>query len=113
MFTVLGYPSGVLRLDHIVMDGAERMSPLWVSCYSDEDMVACRLFLLAFSGVCMQVFVRVSVARALACSTLCISTKVGKVKSMAMMATPRLLGRQVLERWASFVAIRWSRQLGM
>ena len=29
-----------LRLDHIVLDGAPRISPLWVSCYQDEDMAA-------------------------------------------------------------------------
>lgn len=36
----------MLRLDHICIDAAERISPLWASCYGDEDMVA-----LAKSGV--------------------------------------------------------------
>ena len=30
----------LLRLDHIILDGAPRISPLWVSCYQDEDMAA-------------------------------------------------------------------------
>ncbi|CAL1131312.1 unnamed protein product [Cladocopium goreaui] len=36
---------------------------------------------------------------------------VGKVKSLASRSHPRLLGRQVLERYSSFVAVRWLRQL--
>ena len=37
--------------------------------------------------------------------------KVGKVKSSAKLAHPRLLGRQVLARYASFVAARWLHQM--
>lgn len=37
--------------------------------------------------------------------------KVGKVKSSAKIAHPRLLGRQVLARYASFVAARWLHQM--
>ena len=40
----LSYLECQLRLDHIVIDLAARMSPLWVSCYSDEDFVASLIF---------------------------------------------------------------------
>ena len=39
------------------------------------------------------------------------ASKVGKVKTFAVMAHPRLLGRQVLERWAAFACVRWLRKL--
>ena len=39
------------------------------------------------------------------------SIKVGKIKKLAVMAHPNKLGRQVLQRYASFVAVRWSRRL--
>ena len=38
-------------------------------------------------------------------------SKVGKIKMMAKMAHPNLLGRQVLTRYAAFVAVRWLRQM--
>ena len=38
-------------------------------------------------------------------------SKVGKIKMMAKMAHPSLLGRQVLTRYAAFVAVRWLRQM--
>ena len=38
-------------------------------------------------------------------------TKVGKIKQFAMLANPRLLGRQVLMRYASYVCVRWYRKM--
>ena len=38
-------------------------------------------------------------------------SKVGKIKTMAKMAHPKLLGRQVLTRYAAVVAVRWLRQM--
>ena len=45
------------------------------------------------------------------CDALGESIKVGKIKKLAVMAHPNKLGRQVLQRYASFVAVRWSRRL--
>ncbi|CAK9024604.1 unnamed protein product [Durusdinium trenchii] len=64
----------VHRLDHICLDQAYRMNPLWISCYCDEDFV-------------------------------------GKIKAMAVHASPRLLERQVLDRYSAFVCLRWQRRL--
>ena len=93
-----------LRLDHIIIDGAPRVNPLWVSCYQDEDMAAwLHLGHVAWPSWSLK-------------SQVCFDTngessKVGKIKKLAVMAHPNKLGRQVLQRYASFVAVRWSRRL--
>lgn len=89
-----------LRLDHLVLDSSKRIGPLWASTYCDEDMVPKRWFIDSSCFLlCLLPIAMVALA------------KVGKVKSLARMAHPRLLGRQVLSRYASFVAVRWLRQL--
>ena len=84
------------RLDHICIDAAERICPFWASCYGDEDLAPW----LKPSGSMMAYHVCVAVA-----------FEVGKVKNLAKTAHPRLLGRQVLLRYASFVTARWLHQL--
>lgn len=92
-----------LRLDHIVLDGAPRISPLWVSCYQDEDMAAWwHLGHFAWPNLKFPVCYD---------TIFFESIKVGKIKKLAVMAHPNKLGRQVLQRYASFVAVRWSRRL--
>ena len=63
-----------LRIDHIAWGSAERLHPLTLSCYLDEDAV-------------------------------------GKVKKLAMASHPNKLGRQVLERYACYICVRWLRRL--
>ena len=40
-----------------------------------------------------------------------IAAEVGQIKKLASMAHPTKLGRQVLQRYSSFVAVRWLRKL--
>lgn len=96
-----------LRLDHICIDQAPILSPLFTSTYGDEDMV----LPLAYIFVGVRVLTlnqnwNVHVVHVISCKA-----KVGKVKALAILANPKLLGRQVLLRYTSFVCVRWFRVL--
>lgn len=88
----------VLRLDHLCLDQARVISPLWSSCSTDEDLVT-RL------QNCMFLFKR--------CASLRCSIEVGKIKCIAVMSHPRRLGRQVISRYACYTCVRWLRKLEM
>lgn len=78
---------------------------MWASTYTDEDMVSS---LQARPFACAK---RLDVQFGAVSYFFTCGTKVGKVKSLAMKCHPRLLGRQVLERYSSYVAVRWMRQM--
>ena len=84
-----------LRLDHIVIDHAPSFSPLWTSCYGDEDLASCRIW------HAHQIYGLPVLAL----------TQVGQIKKLAVMAHPTLLGRQVMQRYASYTCVRWLRKL--
>ena len=98
-----------LRLDHLVLDQAIKLSPMHTSCYSDEDLVPCICKLCVhhvFPVQAAHVFLVVEVS-----GCLNNGTQVGKVKQFALMATSRKLGRQVLQRRAAYVCVRWLRRM--
>ena len=91
-----------LRLDHICLDQAPILNPLFTSCYGDEDMVswACKCFLGSTHSTLQEIW-----------HTCMHITQVGKIKQFAMTAHPHLLGRQVIRRYVAYVCVRWLRRL--
>lgn len=87
----------------MVLDGSQRIGPLWASCYCDEDMASQLNMFYVPCFTCVLLFFSRTESKN--------KSKVGKIKMMAKMAHPNLLGRQVLTRYAAFVAVRWLRQM--